>query len=136
MKKLALLALPLLAACGTPTEATSKSTTEAPSGHEVMIGWSGDDVVVDATITVGDTKSQRNGLDNNQSAGPFTLRRGDFVYVSVQTDSASQPPCDLPCWRRGGYRHEINCYIEVDGVRVEEQQSSGKFTIATCSGRI
>jgi hypothetical protein len=51
----------------------------------------------------------------------FAVRRGQFVYVSAQNKDD------------GG---SIRCEILVNGTVVEQAESTGAYTIATCSGAV
>lgn len=57
---------------------------------------------------------------------PWTQRytnvpRGQFVYISAQSNDDTG--------------RQIKCEIVVNGVVIEEAQSSGRYVIASCSGR-
>lgn len=51
----------------------------------------------------------------------FTMSKGDHVYISVQNGEESG---------------SVTCIIEVDGIAVAENTSSGAYAIATCNGRL
>jgi hypothetical protein len=52
----------------------------------------------------------------------FTFKRGDFVYISAQSNDD---------WDR-----TITCEIWVDGKKWKSSTSSGRFVIATCDGSV
>jgi len=72
--------------------------------------------------------AQQNGVDvplSRETDGAegitYTMTEGAFVYISAQN---------------GGEYGTIQCLIQVDGTVVLQNQSSGAYAIATCSGRL
>lgn len=65
--------------------------------------------------------SQGTNKANNQTVDLGQLRRGTFVYISAQNE---------------GDTGTVRCEILVDGVVVEEAESSGAYVIASCSGEV
>lgn len=97
-----------------------------PVGPSVMVfEVDGATSRADLTMQVGSWQSQRADVRVPLKSGSkvglsFTPARGDFLYISAQ--------------RKDGNGGTIRCRIKVDGVVLVENESSGPYTIATCSG--
>jgi hypothetical protein len=84
--------------------------------------------VVDGDSNRADLTYQNANGDTSQESEvavpwelSFSAFEGDFLYISAQ---------------RGEAPGDISCTIEVDGVAVETNTSSGPFTICTASGSL
>lgn len=125
-----------LAVLAALTTACTVPDTESSSGSVSRISTSSSHTVtykVEGTASSADlTMSTANGGTSQASDKAVPLRnattgvegisfsatRGAFLYISAQN---------------GGESGTITCIIEVDGVEVVRNTSSGGYTIATCS---
>lgn len=98
------------------------TTTERGPTNVVTYRWSGTANGVNVTMTnrQGNTEQASNRA-NDQELTIGSMRRGGFVYISVQNtgDSGS-----------------VECEIEVDGTIIERASSTGAYVIASCSGTV
>lgn len=97
------------------------TTTPSPS-NVVTYRWSGTAGGVNVTMTnrQGNTE-QASDRANDQELTIGSMRRGEFVYISVQNTGESG---------------SVECEIEVDGTVIERASSTGAYVIATCSGTV
>lgn len=105
----------------------TKPTT--PATHLVTYKLTGSAATADLTYGLGDSDTRQQSdvdvpLVRKSDGGQgiqFSARKGDFLYFSAQN---------------GGEYGSLTCTIEVDGVPVKTNTSSGGFTIVTCSGSL
>jgi hypothetical protein len=116
-------------ACAAPVTETSSVSLDR-STHEVRYKVGGTARTADITISngSGDSSQQsdikvplRNQHDGTEGIILSDVPEGTFLYISAQNQGSSGT---------------ITCAIEVDGIPVKTNQSSGGYTIATCSGRL
>jgi len=116
-------------AVGASTSGTLASATR-PATHTVTYKVEG--TTKGASITYenssGDTSQQSDvdvpltrKSDGGHGIELYNMHGGDFLYISAQNNQEYG---------------SVTCIIEVDGVVVKRNTSSGGFTIATCSGRL
>jgi len=83
---------------------------------------------VDGNSNQADITYENENGDTSQESGAslpwtesFFVEEGTFTYVSAQ---------------RGGAPGDITCTIELDGIEVESNTSSGEYSICTASGTV
>ena len=101
-------------------------------GSSIAVGDASDTYTVvyrvDGDSNQADITYENSSGDTGQDIGAalpwtetFTVEEGSFVYLSAQ---------------RGGAPGDIICTIELDGVEVESNTSTGEFSICTASGTV
>lgn len=112
---------------GSGSSPSSTLPTLTSTTHEVVYLVTGSTTQADLTYQVGSKQSQQSGVDVpvTSTSGSTGLRfiagSGDFLYLSAQNTQDSGT---------------IGCEILVDGQSVASNESSGGYTITTCSGRV
>lgn len=112
----------LLTACGAPPR------TAQPITVEYQVEWSGYSVAgVALPGSVGITYTNAQGgteqVDARKSpwTRTFTARPGQFLYISAQKHDE---------------RGTVACVIRVNGQEARRSESTAKYGIATCSGKV
>lgn len=93
------------------TRAVTYIVTTSFSNHEVSLTYQN---------ATGNSEQLQTVVQGREWKETFRADPGEFLYVSVQNRVESGT---------------VACKIVVDGVVVEDAESSGAFVIATCSGR-
>jgi len=121
------------AACAAPATDTTTQVSSLSidrSTHTVTYKVGGTASYADITYSnaSGDTAQQsdvdvplRRKSDGGEGIQMHGVPEGTFLYISAQNGQSSGT---------------ITCTIEVDGIPVKTNQSSGGYTIATCSGSL
>ena len=111
------------------TSTTPSASSSASSSVEVVYMIGGTTTAADLTLMDGNGQtSQQNGVDvpvvrksDGQQGIRFHAAHGSFVYVSAQNQRSYGT---------------ITCSILADGAEILTNQSSGGYSIVTCSGRV
>ena len=110
-------------AAETLAESAGLQTREPVAPRTVQFCWNGSRLgSVDVSWMLDGNYEQQDDRKNNQCVDITGTRPGDHVSFSAQ--AASDRSMD------------VSCRILVDGVAVEEAKSSGRYVIASCSGRV
>jgi hypothetical protein len=101
----------------------SGGTTDVPTSSSHSLVYRVDGESRQASITYenesGDTSQETEATLPWEES--FSVEEGSFAYVSAQ---------------RGGAPGDITCTIELDGVVMESNTSSGEYSICTASGSV
>lgn len=138
MKTMAVIAIVGLAVTGCSssnddktTAAPVSSTRTAPAGHAkvaffaegegtksgsiTMRSESGGTIQKDVALPMGNPTTGEMGISSD------SFKQGDFLYISLQNSEASG---------------SVTCRIEVDGVKLDEETSSGGYKVVSCQATL
>jgi hypothetical protein len=137
MKTVAVIAIVGLALTGcssskdeptaTPVSSTSTASGGSPkvsffaegegtkSGSITMRSESGGTIQKDVALPMGNPTTGEMGISSD------SFKHGDFLYISLQNSEASG---------------SVTCRIEVDGVKLDEETSSGGYKVVSCQAQL